>query len=176
VSDLVFGYGALVTDLEGAAAELKGFRRCWGVAMDNSRTIPGYKYYVDENGSRPDVYVAYLDIQPDPAASVNGACIPVEPEELRALDDRERSYTRTEVTDAIEGPSGRVWTYVGSDDGRRRLSIGRESGRGVISREYLDRVEAGFRALGPDHHAAFRESFDSDGLPIRELIRVDLPG
>jgi len=174
VSDLVFGYGALVTDMEGSPGELRGFRRCWGVAMDNSQTIPGYKYYVDENGARPDVYVAYLDIQPDPAATVNGACIPVEPDELRALDDRERSYTRMEVTDAIDPPLGRVWTYTGSPDGRRRLSVGRERGRAVITREYIDRVVAGFRALGEDEYNAFRASSDVDGLPLRDLVRIDL--
>lgn len=174
--EFVFGYGALVTDVGGTAAELAGFRRFWGVAMDNSQTIPGYKYYVDEDGARPDLYVAYLDIEPDASASVNGACTEVEHDGLDALDDRERSYTRVEVTDAIEDPPGRVWAYAGSREGRGRLSRGLEIGRAVISREYLDRVEAGFRALGPDEYDAFRSSCASDGLPVRDLVRVDLPG
>ena len=174
--DFLFGYGSLVADAHGQPAELTGFTRCWGVAMDNSQTIRGYKYYVDESGARPDVYVAFLDIQPDSAASVNGTCAPVGPEGLARLDDRERNYSRVEVTDAIGEPPGRVWTYIGSTDGRRRLSRARESGRAVISREYLDRVEAAFRALGAEEYAAFRASSDLDGLPVRDLVRVDLPG
>ena len=173
--EFLFGHGSLVTP-SGHITALEGFRRCWGVAMDNRQTIPGYKYYVDENGDRPDLYVAFLDIQDDPASSVNGTCAPVERDALPRLDDRERSYTRVDVTDAIDGPRGRVWAYVGSPEGRKRRSLGNETGRLVISREYLDRVTAGFRALGADEYAAFRSSADLDGLPIRDLVRVDVPG
>jgi hypothetical protein len=137
--------------------------------MDNTQTIPGYKYYLDENGTRPEVFVAFLDVQPDSAGSVNGCCTPVTAEDLRRLDQRERNYDRIEVTDAIADPSGRTWMYVGSPSGRRRLSLGRQAGRAVLSREYLDRVEAGFRALGSDDYA-----IALDGLPVRDLIRVDL--
>lgn len=142
--------------------------------MDNTETISRYKYYVDGAGARPDLFIAFLDVQPDPAGRVNGTCIPVGREDLRRLDVRERSYTRTEVTDAIEDPLGRVWTYVGSVEARRRLALGKDASRAVISREYLDRVEAGFQALGSDEYAAFRNSSDLDGLPIRDLTRIDL--
>jgi hypothetical protein len=168
----VFGYGSLVSDA-GTVTQVMGFRRCWGVAMDNTETIPGYKYYLDEDGARPDVFVAFLDVQPDPTGSVNGCCTPVTPEDLRRLDDRERNYDRVEVTHAIEDSLGRTWTYVGSSAGRRRLSRGRKTSRAVISREYLDRVEAGFRALGPNEYAIFRASSDLDGLPIRDLVRIE---
>lgn len=144
--------------------------------MDNTETIPGYKHYVDEHGGRPDVYVAFLDIQADPATSVNGTCSPVGHEALEHYDVRERNYTRIEITDCIDDPLGRVWTYVGSAAGRRRLANGKEAGNVVISREYLDRVIAGFRALGATEYAAFRNSSHLDGLPVRDLIRIDLPG
>jgi hypothetical protein len=143
--------------------------------MDNRDTIPGYKYYLDETGARPDIFVAFLDVQPDRTGSVNGCCTPVTPEDLRRLDQRERNYARIEVTHAIGDFLGRTWTYVGSHSGRRRLSLGRETSRAVISREYFDQVEAGFRALGSDDYAAFRSSSDLDGLPIRDLVRIDLP-
>lgn len=175
-NDFLFGYGSLAgVSPPGYVTELRRFRRCWGVAMDNSETIPGYKYYVDGDGVRPEVYVAFLDIRPDPGATVNGTCIPVEPEEIRRIDARERNYARMDVTDAIDAPLGRVWAYVGSADGRRRLSHGRESGRAVISRAYLDGVAAGFRALGPPEYESFSRSADPDGLPVRDLLRVDLP-
>jgi hypothetical protein len=137
--------------------------------MDNTETIPGYKYYLDENGARPEVFVAFLDAQPDSAGSVNGCCIPVTAEDLQRLDHRERNYDRIEVTDAIADCPGRTWMYAGSPSGRRRLSAGTEAGRAVISREYLDRVEAGFRAIGSDEHA-----IGLDGLPVRDLVRIDL--
>jgi hypothetical protein len=142
--------------------------------MDNRDTIPGYKYYLDENGARTDLFVAFLDVQPDHTGSVNGCCTPVTPEDLRHLDHRERNYTRIEVTDAIADPLGRTWMYIGSSSGRRRLSLGREAGRAVVSREYLDHVEAGFRALGSNEYAVFRSSSALDGLPIRDLVRIDL--
>jgi gamma-glutamylcyclotransferase (GGCT)/AIG2-like uncharacterized protein YtfP len=172
----VFTYGSLVADAPSSyVTRLNGFRRCWGVAMDNGETVSGYKYYVDETGSRPDVYVAFLDIRPEQGASVNGACTLVEEDGLRGLDERERNYRRVEVTDAVADARGRVWAYVGSEAGRARLERGRDSGTAVVSRDYLDGVEAGFRALGPEEYAAFRDSSDLDGLPVRDLIRVDLP-
>ena len=37
------------------------------MATDNVRHIPGYKKYLSrEDGSRPDIYVAFVDIEPDP--------------------------------------------------------------------------------------------------------------
>lgn len=144
--------------------------------MDNSETVPGYKYYVDEDGHRPAVLVAFLDLESDPEGHVNGVCAQVQPEDLRRLDERERNYLRTEVTDGLEAPLGRTWAYIGSEPGRRRLAHGHESGRVVVSREYLDRVAAGFRALGRDEYARFQDSTDLDGLPIRDLVRVDVPG
>ena len=70
----VFGYASLVEHLpDGFAADLKGHRRVWAVAMDNSRDLPGYKYYVDRHsGARPAVHVTFLDLEPDPATAVNG--------------------------------------------------------------------------------------------------------
>jgi gamma-glutamylcyclotransferase (GGCT)/AIG2-like uncharacterized protein YtfP len=134
--------------------------------MDNSETVPGYKYYVDEDGNRPALFVAFLDLQPDPEGRVNGVCTAVDPEALRRLDERERNYMRTEVTDALDAPLGRTWAYLGSEAGRRRLLHGKQCRRAVISREYLDKVQAGLRALG--------DSTDLDGLPIRDLVRVDV--
>jgi gamma-glutamylcyclotransferase (GGCT)/AIG2-like uncharacterized protein YtfP len=172
----LFVYGSLVGEAARCSrvAELRGFRPCWGVAMDNTQTVPGYKYYLDENGDRPDVFVAFLDVQPDRTGSVTGRCAPVRAEDLRRLDRRERNYERVDVTDAIVDPLGRTWMYVGSPSGRRRLSRAREAGRAVISREYFDRVEAGFRALGPNEYAGFRDSSALDGLPIRDLVRIDV--
>ena len=66
-SEWVFGYASLVADAAAGGAveaELMGFRRALGVAHDNRRIIPGYKTYLRrDDGTRPDVYVAFFDLE-----------------------------------------------------------------------------------------------------------------
>ena len=169
-AEFVFGYGSLARDVSGAElAHLSGHRRTWGVAMDNSVDIPGYKHYVTPAGERPDVKVCFLDLEPQPDTTVNGVCVPVaRPDEL---DARERNYVRRDVSDLIEEAPGRVWAYFGSPDGRRR----RREGPAVISRAYLSGVDEGFRRLGAEEHRAFVESTELGSLPVWDLERVDHP-
>lgn len=176
--DHVFGYASLVTD--GGPAEvtwMRGVRRTWGVATDNSLGIPGYKMYLlRADGSRPPVFVAFLDLLPVAGSSVNGVLRPVDPAELDLLDRRERNYDRVDVTSAIESPPGRVWAYLGSEGGRGRLSRASRVGKAVVSRDYERKVHDGFRALGPAEYEAFLATSELDGLPVWDLERVDLPG
>src|SRR4051794_12091362 len=116
MGDHVFAYGSLAGDLAAGAppAVLRRHRRVWGVAMDNARTIPGYKLYRSRDGSRPDVCVAFLDVDPAAGGRVDGVLRAVRPGDLEALDRRERQYDRVDVTDAVEDPPpGRVFAYVG---------------------------------------------------------------
>ncbi len=176
--NFVFGYGSLVAEHEGCdVARLRGWRRTWGVAMDNARDLPGYKSYrLRADGSRPAVFVAYLDIEPDPTGAVTGRCLPVKARDLRGLDDRERNYDRIDVTDALEGsPPGRVWIYRGSAAGRARLREGLAAGRAVVSREYLDGVLAGVAAIAADEIAEVERSPAGAGLAVLDLERVTIP-
>lgn len=156
----MFGYGSLPAEKAGVPCRLRDHRCHWGVAMDNRETIPGYKVYLDaDTGERPAVEVAYLSITPEPGASVDGVAFPVTDEELAALDRRERNYHREDVTDLIDADlGGRVWAYVGSPAGRRRLEHGRRRGTAVISRGYLAKVP---RSISVD-------------LPVRRLLRRDV--
>ena len=149
----------------------------WGVATDNVRAIPGYKMYLKRSdGTRPAVFVAFVDLEPHPGSVVNGLVRAVSDAELEELDRRERNYDRVEVTGQLEGfDGGRVWTYVGSAAGRQRLRRGRAEGRAVVSRDYLEKVLGGFGRLGVDERRAFDESSVLDGLPVWDLERVDLP-
>jgi Gamma-glutamyl cyclotransferase, AIG2-like len=150
---IVFAYGSLVGD--GAVPHtLHGYRRYWGVAMDNRVDIPGYKHFVDAHGGRPAVYVCFLDLRQDPAASVSGVAIEVE--DLAALDARERNYRRIEVEPDL-------YAYVGSADGRARRERGLADGTARISRQYAEAVEAGFAALGLPYEA------DPDPCPRADL-------
>jgi len=174
----VFGYASLVLEhgSRGTVARLPGYRRVWGVATDNLRAIPGYKMYLSRSdGSRPAVYVTFLDIEPDPTCVVSGVVRRVSSTELDLLDLRERNYDRVDVSGLIEGFEGRVWTYRGSTEGRERLRRGRAEGRAVVSRDYLEKVRAGFTALGTEHERDFAESSSLGDLPVLDLERLDLP-
>jgi hypothetical protein len=172
----VFGYGSLAADLGGGhPAKLQGYRRWWGVAMDNAVDIDGYKHYrLRADGSRPPVCVAFLDIAGDEHAHTTGLCVPVAAGELPAIDRRERNYDRVDVTAAVEGaPPGTVWAYVGNDEGRERLRRARDAGGAVVSRDYLERTRAAFAALGDAALEEFEASAATDSLPVWELERHD---
>jgi gamma-glutamylcyclotransferase (GGCT)/AIG2-like uncharacterized protein YtfP len=145
--------------------------------MDNSRDIPGYKYYVDAvTGRRPAVFVAFVDLAPDPDAAVNGVVFPVEAGALAALDARERNYERRDVTGLLSGPpgAGRAWAYFGRPDAHGRYERGLAQGSLVVSRAYRDEVRAGFAALGAAEEARFAASTDEPEAPIRDLKRIDV--
>jgi gamma-glutamylcyclotransferase (GGCT)/AIG2-like uncharacterized protein YtfP len=172
----VFAYGSLAR-AAGAAlpCHLLDHRRGWGVAMDNRRTIPGYKVYVDPlTGEQPPVYVAFLDIRPQPGARVSGVAFPVDPDELALIDGRERQYERRDVTATIDlDLDGPVWAYVGRAESRRRCAAGRADGTTVVAAPYHRHVREGFRARGMLD--AFERTTDPPDVPERELQRVDLP-
>ena len=148
---LIFGYGSLPAERGGTRCRLRDHRRDWDVAMDNRETIPGYKVYLDpETGERPSVHVAYLSIAPAAGESVEGVAFAVTDEQLAELDRRERNYDRHDVTHLIDADlGGRVWAYVGSADGRRRLADGRRQGTAVVNRGYLEKLPSAV-ATPPD--------------------------
>jgi hypothetical protein len=199
----VFGYGSLAAapgvrlqrgfDPLGFIADLVGFVRSWGVAMDNRRDLPGYKYYTGPDGDRPAVYVAFLDLHDEGeerytgkvrdvdegpegrrASVTNGVCLPVDADRLAKLDLRERNYARRDVSDRVEAGGARVWTYVGSPDGRERLAEGLRAGSAVVDAGYLRAVRAAFAALGRAESRAARQSIEPGELPVRELTRHEL--
>ena len=168
----VLGYGSLASGAPLRPAVLHGHRRVWGVAMDNALDIPGYKYYRrSEDGSRPAVFVAFLDVAADAAATTGGALIAADDALLRALDARERNYDRVEVTALVQGaaPGATVWTYRGSAAGRARLELGVRRGNAVVAVDYVAGVRAALQVLGFDDVA------DPSPLALMPLERVDLP-
>jgi hypothetical protein len=141
--------------------------------MDNSRHLPGYKYYVDaDTGERPAVVVTFLDLVRDDHTAVNGVVFAVDEHRLATLDDRERNYRRREVTAAVHPPfGGRVWAYFGTAAARDRF----ERGPAVVDRAYLALVRDGFAQLGPAELARFDASTEPAALPVRDLRRIDIP-
>jgi gamma-glutamylcyclotransferase (GGCT)/AIG2-like uncharacterized protein YtfP len=174
----VFGYGSLVAQPGARRATLRGHRRVWGVAMDNSIAVPGYKVYESPEGSRPPVAVAFLDLGRDDATDVEGALVAVDDDALAVLDARERQYRRVAVTvEPAPAGGGEVWTYVGREPGRARVAAGRAGDATVvIQRAYVELVERAFAALGDGALARYRASTEPPPFPVVELARVDLPG
>lgn len=167
----VFGYGSLLLRPGGIPCHLLGHRRAWNVAMDNRRTIPGYKYYVDrDTGERPPVHVTFLNIYPAAEGRVNGIAFPVTADVLDQLDRRERNYDRIDVTRLLDVDlGGTVWTYLGSDAARERFA----AGTAVVSQAYFDAVRDDFATVGGLDE--FDQSTDRLTVPLRGLTRVDLP-
>jgi gamma-glutamyl AIG2-like cyclotransferase len=131
--------------------------------MDNSKDLPGYKYYVDPaSGERPAVFVAFLDLVRDDASTVTGVVFEVDDARLQELDSRERNYERRDVeTDPPTG--GPTYAYVGTPEARERF----RTGPTVVARAYFELVQTGFERLGAG-------PTDAPPVPIRDLERVDI--
>ena len=138
--------------------------------MDNTKDLPGYKYYVDaETGERPPVSVAFLDLAAEEGERVNGVVFPVDDKRLAELDARERNYRRRRVE--LDPPiGGATYAYFGTPEARARF----ETGPTVVARAYLDLVRASFDRLGPSEAALFEASTDPAPVPIGNLERIDL--
>ena len=108
----------------------------------------------------------FLDLEEAPGHAVDGVVVAVVPEELPALDLRERNYVRDDVAPALRPPPAAgapAIAYVGSDAGRARCRDGLRRGDAVVARSYLDAVTAAFGAAIPP-----------PPVPVRDLRR-DVP-
>jgi gamma-glutamylcyclotransferase (GGCT)/AIG2-like uncharacterized protein YtfP len=173
----VFGYGSLLERREHALCELTGFRRTWNVAMDNRRTLRGYKHYVDRaTGARRPWFVTFLNIVRDPGATVNGVMFEVDDPLLERLDRRERNYERVDVSANVSpGVDGQVWAYAGSRAAVERFRLGCDAGRAVVSRDYYERVRGDFSRVASDALRRFDELTDALPCPMLDLRRIDHP-
>jgi hypothetical protein len=184
----VFGYGSLVelsTPLwigevahQPIAGRLHGFRRSWGVAMNNWDAAVTAKHWVDPgSGEKLQIRVAYLDIEARRGATVNGLAVPVDESRLAALDAREGNYERFEVSRAFRPVApGPVFVYRGLEAARERRRQGAAGGDVYISSEYLDQVQRAFSALGPDALAEFEQTTGPLPFPVKDLKRIPAAG
>jgi dephospho-CoA kinase len=174
--DYVFGYASLVAlgDAEVLPGRLRGFRRCWGAAMNNWEGGEAAKHFLDrESGDRPRIRVAYLDIYERDGSAVNGLALPVDAARLDALDTREVNYERVEVTAAFEPTiPGRVFAYFGLAAARERCRLGAAEGDLFVSRDYVTGVRRAFEGLGPGVLAEFARTTDPLPFPERDLTVV----
>jgi cation transport regulator ChaC len=177
----VLAYGSLLlragVDATGVAVTLHEHRRRWNVAMENTRDLPGYRFFRDpRTGERPDVAVAFVNACSAPGGQLNAVAFAVAPDDLPALDARERNYERVDVSALVEPAlDAPVHAYLGLPEARERFETAREQGRAVVARAYHDAVRAGFAARGADALAAFERTTDPPGVPLADLVSVPLP-
>lgn len=180
----IFGYGSLV-DVEHLSSylaehgfklgnyehrNLPGFKRIWNVAMDNKRTLPRYKYYLDpKTKTRPDVFVTFANIEKQDNGCVPGILFEVDDEMLKVFDSRELNYWRTDVTAHFSEPvDGTVWTYIGSPEANARFQQGLRERALVIDMTYAQRIETAFTRAGLSYAAELPRD-----VPLVELTKVD---
>ncbi len=179
--DYVFGYGSLVELAQplataerlfpAAPGRLRGFRRRWGVAMNNWEAGEDEKHFVDpESGLKPRLAVAYLDLEEAAGQAVNGLAIPADAARLRELDTREINYERIDVSAAFEPAIAHtVFVYRGTEAARHRARAGADGGEIYASRQYVERIERAFTALGPGQLDEYQRSTEPLPFPVREL-------
>ena len=176
--EYVFGYGSLMHDWlseEYLVANITGYRRDWEATMDNATDIAGYKYYVDESGSRDKIrYVSFLNVsrQITPYGTVTGLLKKVCPAQLSGLDARERNYVRIDVTQAVavigrakgQRPAPRrIWTYTASDAARKRTRAMREGKhRQTVPASYYRAFKDAANALRAEQSTDMRLWFGID--------------
>ena len=157
----------------GVPCRLRGQRRGWGVAMDNRRTLPGYRYFLDPaTGERPAVYVAFLDIRPDAGARVDGVVFPARPRRARRaraqLRARARSAGSSTPTSAARcGPTSAC---------PRRASAARPAAARAprsCGTSTSTRVREGLRRAR--RAGEFDATTDRPGVPVRALREVRVP-
>jgi cation transport regulator ChaC len=179
--DYVFGYGSLVELKQplavggrlfpAAPGRLHGFRRRWGVAMNNWEASEAEKHFVDpRSGLKPRIAVAYLDIEEFPGGTVNGLAIPVDARRLAELDAREVNYSRIDVSPAFRPTvSHTVFAYRGTDSARARSRAGADGGEVYVSRQYVERIRSAFASLGPDELAEYERTTEPLDFATRDL-------
>jgi hypothetical protein len=183
----VFGYASLVEMREplvcggvtyfAVLGQIRGFRRFWGAAMNNWEAAPSRKHFVDPQTRRPPhIRVAFLDVEEQAGAAVNGLAVPADAARLADLDVREVNYLRVDISYAFEPPLPHpVFAYRGTPEARARRRADSSNAEICVSSEYLARVRRGFAALGPSSLAEFERTTDPLSFPTRNLELVQ-PG
>jgi cation transport regulator ChaC len=182
----VFGYGSLVSPASFGRtlgreprpghdvfeAELAGFGRRWNYGVMHTTAS-----WADGDGRSHDRTIVALGVVPSVEESINGVIGWVGADELPALDRRERTYDRVDVTHAVSAVGGGaavdgpVMVYVPRRAAIEHYERARDTGTAAIEERYWNLVDAAFRALGPDHHARYHATTPAPDIPILPLTR-----
>lgn len=188
MKNYIFGYGSLVNVenlkdylnretnyLEYQYVKLLCYRRNWETAMYNLEDIKKYKYYLNSDGQREDVYISFLNIRMDDNSILEGILFNVDDIELKKLDEREKNYDRIEVTNNIFPKiKGKVWTYIASKQGGSRFHKGVLNNKIVIQKKYIDAVINAYKNINTKALINFFKSTDFIDIPIKDLKRINI--
>ena len=185
----VFGYGSLVSPASFGRtlgrellpghdvfeAELAGFGRRWNYGVMHTAAS-----WVDDDGRTHERTIVALGVVPSADETINGVIGWVGADELPALDRRERTYDRVDVTPAVTAVDGApvnapVVVYVPRRAAIDHYERARDAGTAAIEERYWNLVDDAFRTLGPDHHARYHATTLAPDIPILPLVRTLRP-
>jgi cation transport regulator ChaC len=162
-ASLSAGLGRTASDGELIPISLKGWARRWSIGelvrlgSDPSPT-----------DTRPTI-AAFLDVEPDAAATTVAVMVRVSGREMKRLAAREKNYAALDVTAAVRlmgdravGPRASVWCFVGKDEHR----VDRKDA--VILQSYLDRVAEAALRIDLSVEADVRGSAADAGLDFAQ--------
>lgn len=153
-------------------AELTGFGRRWNYGVMHTQG-----HWVDHAGQQHARTIVALGVVESRAESVNGVVGWVDAHELPALDLRERTYDRVDVTEAVTAEHPRaseapVMVYVPRPEAIEHYERARDAASAAVEQRYWDLVDAAFAALGADHHDRYHRTTPPPDVPILPLTRA----
>ena len=186
----VFGFGSLVDPSSFSKsikreewfvenfplATLKDYKRVWDVAMDNDRSILGYKRYktIEEY---PHCFVTFLNIKPSETDEVIGTIVEVNKDEFALLIKMEKNYFPKNVTESIvHSPiDGSVFAFIGTSEAKKRFNSRTQHKPAVISKSYFELVENAYRSRGKVAYANYLSTTEKDdSLKLQNLEKVNV--
>lgn len=178
----IFGYGSLVSakDIERTLGHppetlelstLRGWVRDWSIILDNSTTTRRYETLPKREVPN---FVAILNIRiprvGELATNPNGVLFPVSDTEMQKMDDREKHYSRIEITEHLTyKPDGKVYAYVGLPKYMETPALRLKA---ILPKSYRDLVENGFSSFGNNSLEKFRESTVASDVPVIATIHT----
>ncbi len=140
-------------------ATLKGWKRSWNTGSDPADQPE--RIWHGEGGNVFEGTIVSLGLAKRDNAECPGALYRITVSDLAKVDNRERDYTRINVTGSVDGlelkPTDTVYTYVPTDEAQQRLVEALADDRAVLSKDYLRLVKEGFTSLHPDGERMYHE-------------------
>jgi cation transport regulator ChaC len=163
----IFGYGSLMS-AKSASKTLKrnitlddlipitvqGYRRLWSL-----------KERVFSVALEKEVSVAFLDIEPDLGAMINGTLMQINQGDFDYLRIREKNYKCIDITQAalFEEENCQIYTFVASEEHKIHDTNKQDV---YIMRRYVNLVESACEKFGVDFVETYKTTTLPTSLPI----------